>query len=200
MKILMFAIVLTATLGFAACGSDSASKTPTKASNTPASQTQASPSTGGVKPAGSPSPNTQPSAPAAAQSSTPAALSDGNAPGIPPLTGNIQSTPDGLRYLDEKVGDGASPVNGQNVTVQYTGWLTDGTKFDSSRDRNQPFSFPIGKAQVIKGWDEGVLTMKVGGKRRLIIPAALAYGPQARPPKIPANSVLIFDVELVSVP
>ncbi len=199
MKILMLASALALSAVVAACGSDSStSKTPTRTSNTPS--TQATPATGGVKPAGSPSPNAQPSAPAAAQSSTPAAQSDGNAPGIPPLSAPIQSTPDGLRYIDEKVGDGASPQNGQNVTVHYTGWLTDGTKFDSSRDRNQPFSFKLGAGAVIKGWDEGILTMKVGGKRRLIIPAALAYGPQARPPKIPANSVLIFDVELISVP
>ena len=135
---------------------------------------------------------------AAAGGTSVAATTDGNAPGIPELHGDIKTTATGLRYLDEKVGDGASPQPGQQVQVQYTGWLVNGTKFDSSRDRGQPFSFAIGQRQVIAGWDEGLLTMKVGGKRRLIIPANLGYGSVARAP-IPANSVLIFDVELIAV-
>ncbi|HRC62731.1 MAG TPA: FKBP-type peptidyl-prolyl cis-trans isomerase [Dehalococcoidia bacterium] len=127
------------------------------------------------------------------------ASSDGNAPGIPVLTGQVQRTASGLGYIDEKVGDGAAPQKGQQVTVHYTGWLTSGKKFDSSRDRGQPFVFPIGAGRVIAGWDEGVATMKVGGKRRLIIPANLGYGARGAPPSIPANAVLIFDVELLGV-
>jgi peptidylprolyl isomerase len=110
-------------------------------------------------------------------------------------------TADGLKYIDTKVGTGASPKVGQNVTVHYTGWLyvngAKGKKFDSSRDRGEPFEFPLGMGQVIKGWDEGVETMKVGGKRTLIIPPELGYGPRAMGNAIPANSWLIFDVELL---
>ena len=98
-----------------------------------------------------------------------------------------------------KLGDGASPAKGQHVKVQYTGWLTSGAKFDSTRDRNAPFDFVLGTGGVIKGWDIGVATMKVGGKRRLIIPGDLGYGARGSPPKIPANATLIFDVELLSV-
>lgn len=112
-------------------------------------------------------------------------------------------TADGLKYIDTKPGSGASPKIGQNVTVHYTGWLyvngAKGKKFDSSRDRGEPFEFPLGMGQVIKGWDEGVETMKVGGKRTLIIPPELGYGPRAMGNAIPANSWLIFDVELLGV-
>lgn len=109
------------------------------------------------------------------------------------------TTSSGLKYVDLKVGDGASPKTGQRVFVHYTGWLTDGTKFDSSVDRGQPFSFPLGKGQVIKGWDEGVATMKVGGKRKLTIPPSLGYGAGGYPPVIPASATLIFDVELLDI-
>lgn len=125
--------------------------------------------------------------------------SDGNAPGVPVLSGEVQRTASGLGYIDEKVGEGASPQRGQQVSVHYTGWLTNGKKFDSSRDRGQPFVFPLGAGRVIAGWDEGVATMKVGGKRRLIIPANLGYGARGAPPLIPANAVLLFDVELLGV-
>lgn len=112
-------------------------------------------------------------------------------------------TADGLKYIDVKPGAGASPKVGQTVTVHYTGWLyvngAKGKKFDSSRDRGEPFEFPLGMGQVIKGWDEGVETMKVGGKRTLIIPPELGYGPRAMGAAIPANSWLIFDVELLGV-
>lgn len=108
-------------------------------------------------------------------------------------------TPSGLQYEDLTVGTGASPTPGQTVVVHYTGWLTDGKKFDSSVDRGQPFNFPIGKGRVIKGWDEGVSTMKVGGKRKLTIPPELAYGKQGFPGAIPPNSTLVFEVELLKL-
>ncbi len=113
--------------------------------------------------------------------------------------GKVITTPSGLKYIDEKVGTGPSPKAGQNVTVHYTGTLVDGKKFDSSVDRGQPFTFTIGVGQVIKGWDEGVMSMKVGGRRKLIIPANLGYGPRGMPPVIPPNAELHFDVELLGV-
>lgn len=108
------------------------------------------------------------------------------------------TTPSGLQYHDEVVGTGDEARAGQLVSVHYTGTLTDGRKFDSSRDRGQPFQFPLGAGRVIRGWDEGVAGMKVGGKRRLVIPADLGYGSRAMGP-IPANSTLVFDVELLGV-
>ena len=108
--------------------------------------------------------------------------------------------PGGLKYQDLKVGKGANPRTGQTVTVQYTGWLMNGTKFDSSWDRHQPFSFVIGEGQVIKGWDEGVATMKPGGRRILMIPPELGYGAAGTPGgPIPPNATLKFDVELLSI-
>jgi len=98
-----------------------------------------------------------------------------------------------------KTGTGVEATTRKKVTVHYTGWLTNGTKFDSSKDRGDPFTFALGAGQVIKGWDEGLMTMKVGGKRHLIIPAALGYGAAGRPPDIPGNSPLVFDVELIGV-
>jgi peptidylprolyl isomerase len=105
----------------------------------------------------------------------------------------------GLKYSDLEVGDGPSPEAGQSVAVHYTGWLEDGTKFDSSLDRGQPFSFVIGTGQVIRGWDEGVATMKVGGKRQLVIPPEMAYGERGAGGVIPPNATLIFEVELLEV-
>lgn len=107
---------------------------------------------------------------------------------------------DKVQSTDITVGTGAEAVSGKKVTVNYTGTLkSDGSKFDSSYDRNAPFSFNLGGGQVIKGWDQGVVGMKVGGKRKLIIPAALAYGEQSPSPKIPANSDLVFEIELLGV-
>lgn len=107
-------------------------------------------------------------------------------------------TTSGLQITDETVGTGAVATDGKQVTVQYTGTLTNGTVFDSSYSRNQPFPFTLGAGQVIKGWDEGVVGMKVGGKRKLVIPPSLGYGNQAVG-SIPANSTLIFEVQLISV-
>ena len=104
----------------------------------------------------------------------------------------------GLYYQDLVVGTGAEAAEGRKVTVHYTGWLHDGTKFDSSVDRGVPFEFDLGMGQVIAGWDEGVQGMRVGGKRKLVIPPHLAYGP-VRQGSIPGNSTLVFDVEVVDV-
>jgi FKBP-type peptidyl-prolyl cis-trans isomerase len=109
------------------------------------------------------------------------------------------STPSGLKYVDQVVGTGDVAVAGKNATVHYTGWLENGKKFDSSVDRGQPFSFPLGAGRVIKGWDEGVQGMKVGGKRKLTIPSDLGYGPRGAGGVIPPNATLIFDVELLGV-
>jgi FKBP-type peptidyl-prolyl cis-trans isomerase len=108
------------------------------------------------------------------------------------------TTPSGLKYTDVVVGTGPSPRTGQTAVVHYTGTLLNGTKFDSSRDKGEPYSFTLGRGEVIKGWDEGLVTMKVGGRRQLIVPPVLGYGPMARP-GIPANSTLVFDVELLDV-
>ncbi len=113
---------------------------------------------------------------------------------------NVVTTSSGLKYIELKKGDGlVTPEQGQTVVVQYTGTLEDGTKFDSSRDHGQPFSFKIGIGQVIKGWDEGLSTMKVGDHRQLIIPSELGYGARGAGGVIPPFSTLIFDVELLDI-
>ena len=115
----------------------------------------------------------------------------------------MNTTPSGLQYTDNVVGDGAEAKAGQHVSVHYTGWLYNdgeqGAKFDSSRDRNDPFDFPLGAGMVIKGWDEGVQGMKIGGQRTLIIPAELGYGARGAGGVIPPNATLKFDVELLGL-
>lgn len=112
---------------------------------------------------------------------------------------NLITTDSGLQYVDVVEGTGAMPQPGQRVTVHYTGTLENGTQFDSSRDRGRPFSFNIGVGQVIKGWDEGVMTMRVGGQRQLVIPPELGYGSRGAGGVIPPNAKLLFDVELISL-
>ena len=116
----------------------------------------------------------------------------------PSAAGSVK-TASGLSYTDLVKGTGAAPVSGKSVTVHYTGWLEDGKKFDSSLDRGQPFVFRIGAGEVIPGWDEGVMSMRVGGKRKLFIPAQLGYGAAGAPGAIPPNANLIFEVELLDV-
>ena len=117
--------------------------------------------------------------------------------------GKMSELPSGLKYTDSKVGDGAAATAGHKVSVHYTGWLYNngqkGAKFDSSLDRGQPFVFTLGAQQVIKGWDEGVAGMKVGGKRKLTIPAKLGYGERGAGGAIPPNADLVFDVELLKI-
>ena len=129
----------------------------------------------------------------------------GKAAPAPKPKGPVMITTDsGLKYTDTLIGTGASPVRGQRCSVHYTGWLDDGRgqrgkKFDSSVDRGQPLAIPIGVGRVIKGWDEGLMSMKVGGKRTLYIPSYLGYGPKGAGGDIPPNADLIFDVELLGV-
>jgi FKBP-type peptidyl-prolyl cis-trans isomerase len=119
--------------------------------------------------------------------------------GIPLVNGDTITTPSGLKYIDVVVGQGVAPAAGQAIKAHYTGWLTNGSKFDSSRDRGEPIEFPIGQGRVIKGWDEGLSSMKAGGRRMLIIPPDLAYGERGTPGgPIPPGATLVFDVELVS--
>jgi len=112
---------------------------------------------------------------------------------------DLITTASGLQYQDLVVGDGKEAMVGDNVSVHYTGWLEDGTKFDSSLDRGNPFEFTLGMGQVIQGWDEGVAGMKVGGKRKLVIPPDLGYGPTGAGGVIPPNATLIFEVELIEI-
>ena len=127
-----------------------------------------------------------------------AALSQTDA-GPTKVTGKGKTTSSGLQYWDIKVGTGTEAKQSDRVKVHYTGWLTTGKKFDSSVDAGTPFSFTIGKGEVIKGWEEGVAGMKVGGKRQLRIPPDLAYGERGYPGAIPANATLIFDIQLLAV-
>ncbi len=143
---------------------------------------------------------------------TPAAAPDAQKPAAAPDAQKPATTPDaqapagnevtlagGLKYTDLKVGDGDIAEDGLLATVHYTGWLTDGTKFDSSVDRGQPFQFRIGAHNVIAGWDQGVKGMRIGGKRHLTIPPDMGYGANGYPPTIPANATLVFDIELLAL-
>jgi FKBP-type peptidyl-prolyl cis-trans isomerase len=138
---------------------------------------------------------------AAAQNETKKTSAKGatSAGGPTKVSGTPTKTPSGLEYWDIKAGTGAVAQSGQKVKVHYTGWLTNGKKFDSSVDRGEPFEFMLGAGQVIKGWDEGVAGMKVGGKRQLRIPPDLGYGAAGAGGAIPPNATLIFDVELLGV-
>jgi len=115
------------------------------------------------------------------------------------VSGKPITTSSGLEYWEIKKGTGAPALAGKEVSVNYTGWLTNGKEFDSSLDSGEPIKFTLGVGQVIKGWDEGIAGMKVGGKRQLRIPPALAYGSRGAPPSIPPNATLVFDVELMAV-
>ncbi len=137
------------------------------------------------EPTGTPSTETNTDTPTTAEPAKPAASA------TPKVTK--------LEIKDIKVGKGPAAKDGDTVSVHYTGWLLDGTKFDSSRDRNQPFSFTLGQGHVIKGWDKGVIGMKAGGKRQLVIPPDMAYGKRGSPPKIPPNAPLKFDIELLKI-
>jgi FKBP-type peptidyl-prolyl cis-trans isomerase len=117
----------------------------------------------------------------------------------PNTQASTTTTPSGLQIEDIVVGTGKSPENGQTVIVHYTGWLTNGQKFDSSVDRGEPFTFPLGAGHVIKGWDEGVASMKIGGKRKLTIPPHLGYGARGAGGVIPPNATLVFEVQLLGV-
>ena len=140
---------------------------------------------------------------AQAKKSDKAAVAASPAPAKPAgpdeIKGKPKSTASGVQYWDTKVGTGKEATTGRNVSVHYTGWLTNGKKFDSSRDRDEPFDFVLGAHQVITGWDEGVVGMKVRGKRQLRIPPAAGYGARGAGNVIPPNSTLVFDVELLEV-
>ena len=142
-------------------------------------------------------PEPQESAPVSAPSAVPAPVT--TAAAAPETAGSAQKTVTSLVKEDLKPGKGTAAKTGDTVRVHYTGTLLDGKKFDSSRDRNEPFEFTLGKGMVIKGWDEGIVGMKPGGQRKLTIPSDMAYGKRGSPPVIPPDAALIFDVELIEV-
>jgi FKBP-type peptidyl-prolyl cis-trans isomerase len=147
-------------------------------------------------------PEPQQSAPLPQASVAPSAAATAAAPAAQPASAPAASAPGSVTTLvkeDVKVGKGAAAKSGDQIRVHYTGKLLDGTKFDSSVDRNEPFALTLGAGMVIKGWDEGIVGMKVGGKRKLTIPSNMAYGPSGHPPVIPPNSPLVFDVELIEI-
>ncbi|HEY7634413.1 MAG TPA: FKBP-type peptidyl-prolyl cis-trans isomerase [Gemmatimonadales bacterium] len=138
-------------------------------------------------------------APVACRSTDKPRTTEGFAAELGVDTTKMTKMPSGLRYQDVTEGKGAEAVAGHAVTVHYTGWLPDGKKFDSSRDHGQPFTFTLGAGQVIAGWDQGVEGMRVGGRRKLVLPPDLAYGAAGAPPDIPAGATLVFDVEVLDV-
>ncbi len=135
----------------------------------------------------------------ASQPAPPAATSPAASIPTNPAAGGEITLPDGLKYEDLRVGDGALAESRKEVAVHYTGWLTDGTKFDSSLDRGTPYTLQLDVAAVIAGWHEGIKGMRVGGKRKLTIPPALGYGSRGNPPVIPGDATLIFEIELLAV-
>ena len=167
-------ILAAAVISLAACAKQAA-MTDTAPATTSAESTAAAPAE-------------TPAAPAATEGSTMDTFS---------MPTNLEKTASGLQYTIDRAGTGAQPQAGQTVSVHYTGWLPDGTKFDSSRDRGAPIEFPLGQGRVIKGWDEGIAAMKVGEKRTLVIPPDLGYGARGAGGVIPPNATLVFKVELV---
>lgn len=151
----------------------------------------------GSEPAAGTAPATHAESHAAKASANPSAKPSAKPSDVSALT--PQTSPTGLTWYVLQEGTGPQPTSGQTVAVHYSGWLTDGTPFDSSLDRGRPITFPVGTGRVIKGWDEAVLSMKVGEKRQLHIPPEIGYGERGFPPVIPANATLVFDVELVKV-
>ena len=172
-----------------ATGAASAAASATEAAGTPSGTSAAT-----EKPSGASA-----SQPSASEKPSEAKPSTSEKPSSGEKSGKTVTTSSGLKYIDLKKGTGAEAKKGQGVVVHYTGWLKDGTKFDSSKDRGQPFDFTLGAGNVIPGWDEGVAGMKVGGKRKLIIPPALGYGSTGAPPVIPPDATLTFEVELLKV-